>query len=254
MILVGSNPLFCNDASFWIRSPKRASFVLLMRVCVIALLAIGSLYGPTVTCCVGQENPTATSPGKAFVAGEVNVDYSRLYVFVDKSNAIGHQHAIEGKLTSGKLALKRSDLGALVFDMNSFDADTDSARRYLGLDGTTEDSTRKQVNANMRGASALNVKKFPQARFENIRVQARPGKSARGLPEVLLIGDFTLHEKTLPIEVIADLEQANGWNHIRGNFEILQTSYGIKPFSKMLGAIGIKDKLTIYGDLWIAPD
>jgi hypothetical protein len=223
-------------------------------MCVFALLVIGLLNIASQPCCIGQENPIATSQAKTFAAGQVNVEYSRLYVFVDKSNAIGHQHAIEGKLTSGKLPLKRTELGSLVFDMNSFDADTDAARRYLSLEGSTDDSTRKQVNANMRGASVLDVKKFPQARFENIRVQARPGKSPRGLPEILLIGDFTLHEKTLPIEVIADLEQANGWNHIRGNFEILQTSYGIKPFSKMLGAIGIKDNLTIYGDLWIAPD
>ncbi len=42
--------------------------------------------------------------------------------------------------------------------MNSFDADTDAARRYLGLEGSTDESTRKQVNANMLGAIGIKDK------------------------------------------------------------------------------------------------
>ena len=37
-----------------------------------------------------------------------------------------------------------------------------------------------------------------------------------------------------------------------GNFSLLQTDYGIKPFTTALGAIGVADRLTIYGDLWVA--
>ena len=196
---------------------------------------------------------TAAVPTTVVEPGHVNVEFSRLYIFVDKSGAIGHQHAVEGKLQSGNVKLSGSMPGNLIFDMNSFDADTDAARKYLGLEGSTEDSTRKQVNANMRGNTILDVKRYPQATFENIRVQSKTTKSARGFPEILLTGNFTLHGKTQLIEVVADVEQANGWNHVRGSFQILQTNYGIKPFSKMLGAIGVKDALVIHGDLWIAP-
>jgi len=36
-------------------------------------------------------------------------------------------------------------------------------------------------------------------------------------------------------------------------FKIRQTDYGIKPFSRVLGAVGVKDELLISGDLWIMP-
>jgi len=41
--------------------------------------------------------------------------------------------------------------------------------------------------------------------------------------------------------------------HIRGNFTILQTDYGITPYSKAFGAIGVANPLRIYGDLYVAP-
>jgi hypothetical protein len=36
---------------------------------------------------------------------------------------------------------------------------------------------------------------------------------------------------------------------VRGNFSILQTQYGIRPYSKAFGAVGVADRLTIYGDI-----
>jgi hypothetical protein len=39
--------------------------------------------------------------------------------------------------------------------------------------------------------------------------------------------------------------------HIRTQFSVLQSQFGITPFTKLLGTIGVADKLTIYGDAWI---
>jgi hypothetical protein len=41
--------------------------------------------------------------------------------------------------------------------------------------------------------------------------------------------------------------------NVRGNFTIKQTSFGITPYSKAFGAIGVADELKIYGDLFVAP-
>ena len=67
-----------------------------------------------------------------------------------------------------------------------------------------------------------------------------------------LDGDFTLHGKTNKITVVANPINVNGYTRLVGNFSILQSDYGIKPFRKALGAVGVADRLTIYGDLWIA--
>ena len=56
------------------------------------------------------------------------------------------------------------------------------------------------------------------------------------------------------IEILCDLEEKDGWHHVRSGFRILQADYGIKPFSKILGAVGVTDELIIYGDLWLVPE
>ena len=144
------------------------------------------------------------------------------------------------------------DAGQLIFDMASFRADTDSARQYVGLSGTTGDSTKQKVNANMRGPDVLDVRKYSTASFTIESSRLLPDRSKRGFPQYRLDGKFTLHGVTQPVSVIADAEQNGGWLHLRGAFSILQTEYGIRPFSKAFGAIGITNKLKIWGDIWIA--
>jgi hypothetical protein len=100
----------------------------------------------------------------------------------------------------------------------------------------------------------LNVQKYPQATFDVSSALPTGQTGKRGLPTYELVGDFTLHGTKKPIHIVAEVEQARGWLHVRGNFVISQTSYGITPFSKVFGAIGVADALRIYGDLWVAPN
>ncbi len=190
------------------------------------------------------------------VSGEVQLTHSHVYVHVGKVG-LGHEHAAVCQLKSGALSLVSPNAmgayGKLVFDMASFDADGDTARRYIGLTGSTDASTRKQVNENMLGKEVLDVKKYPVAIFEAKRISKMDGPSKRGFAQYKFEGDFTLHGTKKPLEFIADVEIVKGWQHVRGAFTILQSDYGIKPYSKMLGAVGVADKLEIFGDLYVAP-
>lgn len=186
--------------------------------------------------------------------GRVNTKVSRVYIFVDKTG-FGHQHAIEGMLASGNLVLgAQAAAGHLVFEMGSFNADTTTARKYIGLSGTTDASTRADVNANMKGRQVLDVQKYPQAIFEVVSAIATGETSKRGLPTYKLVGTFELHGTKRAISIVTEVEQDRGWLHVRGNFVVKQTAFGIKPFSKAFGAIGVADALRIYGDLWVAPN
>lgn len=192
----------------------------------------------------GQDNPTA---------GRVQTEASRVYVFVDKTG-FGHQHGVEARLTDSSLSLGAAkDAGTLVFDMASFDADTAAARKYVGLSGTTDAGTRKSVNENMKGADVLHVSRYPTATFVIASAKPTANQSRRGLPLYQLDGQFTLHGTTRPLSVVVDVEQVRGWLHLRGVFQIKQTDYGITPYSKAFGAIGVTDQLRIYGDLYVAP-
>ncbi|MFK8114318.1 MAG: YceI family protein [Rubripirellula sp.] len=213
-------------------------------------IAIGCLVALFVSPVHGEER---VQPKTTANPGDINLQVSRVYTFADKTG-FGHQHAIEGRLASGNLELGASlDAGQLIFDMKSFDADTAKARQYLGLEGTTGDSTRSQVTANMRGNDVLDVGRYPTAIFNVVSALPTGQASQRGLPRYELVGSFTLHGVKKPIRVIVDVEQARGWLHVRGNFAVKQTAFGITPYSKAFGTIGVADELRIHGDLWVAP-
>ena len=191
-------------------------------------------------------------------SGDLELTHSLVYIRVDKKNALGHVHAVMGKLKSGQLRLRAAEdpkiePGTLVFDMTSFDADSKKARDYLGMEDPIDDNTRKQVNANMLGKDVLDVRSHPTATFAVKKIAKLADKSSRGLPQYEISGDFTLHGVTKPTSFTADVEETKGWLRLRGAFAILQTQYGIKPYSKGFGVVGIADKLEIHGDLIVAP-
>ncbi len=195
----------------------------------------------------------SASQKPTFEPGDVQTQVSRVYVFVDKTG-FGHQHGVEANLLASRLILgAEENAGTLVFDMTSFKADTARARQYVGLSGTTDESTKKQVTDNMLGSSVLNAKRFPTASFEVTSARPTGQTGSQGLPTYELTGQFTLHGVTRPLRILANVEQARGWLHLRGAFAIKQSDYGITPFSKAFGAIGVANELKIYGDLFIAP-
>lgn len=195
---------------------------------------------------VGQE-PATVHPG------DVQLDSSRIYVFVDKTG-FGHQHGIEAKLLRSTLILGATEnAGELVFDMNSFDADTDRARKYVGLTGSTDRDTRVAVNENMKGSDVLDTRRYPTAKYVVESAKSTGKQSRRGLPIYELSGRFTLHGTERPLSFSVEVEQIRGWLHVRGAFNIQQTNYGMKPYSKAFGAVGVTDNLKIYGDIYVAP-
>ena len=56
---------------------------------------------------------------------------------------------------------------------------------------------------------------------------------------------------TQAIRVPATAENAQGMVHLRGEFAVLQSKFGIKPYTKAFGAVGVADELKIWGDLWL---
>ncbi|MCC6510087.1 MAG: YceI family protein [Pirellulaceae bacterium] len=216
-------------------------------ICLAVVAFVGSSWSALL---IAQDVKT---PAATVQPAEVQTEVSRIYVFVDKKG-LGHQHGVEAKLSASSLLLgAKENAGKLVFDMTSFNADTPVARKYVGLAGTTDEGTRTAVNENMKGAAVLDVRRFPTASFDVTSAKATGRTSAKGLPLYQLEGQFTLHGRTRPLSIPVDVEQVRGWLHVKGVFTIKQTEYGIKPYSKGFGAIGVGDELRIYGDLIVAP-
>lgn len=236
--------------AYWFRARPRAAVLTGVLICsVVSWSDAVAQYG--------QQAATSTSaPAQAqtLEAGDVYLSSSRVYVSVGKTG-FGHEHAVVGQLSQGRLRLDvPQNSGQLVFDMRTFAADTDAARQVIGLEGTTDASTQQQVNANMLGPDVLDVAHYPTAAF-NVRTVTRlPQPNARGLTQYQLDGDLTLHGVSQPIRIVAEAEERNQWIHLRGGFNLVQTHFGITPFSKAFGAIGVADQLTVWGDLWLSKE
>jgi polyisoprenoid-binding protein YceI len=184
--------------------------------------------------------------------GQIDIKRSLVYVRVDKTG-LGHEHGIEGKIKSGVIRLgARTDAGSIEFDMTSFAADTDRARKYVGLEGSTGASTRDKVTKTMLGDGVLDVAEFPTATFAIESALHKKTKQGKAIVE--LKGKFTLHGTSHPLTLFAEPSQKDGQWNLRGDFTVKQTDFGITPYSAALGTVGVADELKIFGDLWIAGD
>ena len=226
--------------------------------CMLIALAAGVLGAAASRCIAqtGDSTPVAARTNATsqtvYEVGDVYLPSSRVYVFVGKTG-FGHEHGVVGQIKQGRISLDAPrDAGGLVFDMASFAADTPDARQFVGLQTPTDASTQQQVNANMRGAAVLDVARFPTASFSIKEIVKLPQASPRGGLQYQFNGDFSLHGVSRPIQVIAEAEEQNGWTHLRGGFSMLQSQFGITPFTKAFGAVGVTDELRVWGDLWIA--
>ena len=119
----------------------------------------------------------------------------------------------------------------------------------MGLEGQTDSDTQKKVNDNMLGPKVLDVKEYPTATFDIDSSLATGKKSANKHPLYELKGKFTLHGTTLPLTVVAEARPAEKSTHLSGKFNVLQSDYGIKPYSAAFGAVAVADELTIWGEI-----
>jgi polyisoprenoid-binding protein YceI len=179
----------------------------------------------------------------------IETESSRAFVKVGKTG-LGHDHGAVGRIRRGVLRLgAATEAGQIEFDMASFVADTKDARRYVGLAGETDPDTARQVTENMHSAAVLDVQRYPTATFLVKSALPAQNQSSAERVQYVLSGDFTLHGVTRPLQLTAVAQATQrGWR-VLTRFSILQTQFGITPFSKAFGAVGVADRLEIWGDV-----
>jgi polyisoprenoid-binding protein YceI len=223
---------------------RRAILFALAPICFFACGAIG-----VRTTAADDVLPPAAAEKRQPTKGEVDIERSRVYAFVGKTG-FGHEHGVVGRLKSGSIRLgAKQNAGQLEFDLTSFVADTKDARRYVGLGGETDSSTQEQVTANMLGKYVLDTDQYQTATFVIDSAMPLRRESAKSPRRVQLDGQFTLHGATRPLRIIARAQPESGAVRLRGSFTLVQTDYNITPFTKAFGAVGVTDKLRVYGDI-----
>jgi polyisoprenoid-binding protein YceI len=218
------------------RYTKGFTVAFAVAVVVVSLGQVGS----------AQEQP----PAFVVAPGEINLQASRVYIFVDKTG-FGHQHGVEGRLREGNVRIANRSAGRMVFDMQSLKADTPNARRFVNLKGEIDAKTQQEVTDTMKGPDILDVARFPAATFEIDTVRALDRRTRSGHTQYRFEGEFRLHGTKQVLRFTADAVEERGYLHFKGTFHLRQSEYKIPPYKKALGTVGVADVLTVYGDIWV---
>ena len=104
----------------------------------------------------------------------------------------------------------------------------------------------------MRGAAVLNVAKFATASYtidSAIPVPPQPGDK---VAHYELKGSLTLCGASQPLQLKCEVIPVNNVFRVRTGFILKQSDFGIKPFTKAFGAVGVADEMKVYGELVVA--
>lgn len=113
-------------------------------------------------------------------------------------------------------------------------ADLTSLKVRSGAGGVTPlTPVDKQVIVR-NAAKTLDVAKFPDVVFEGV-VQAG----------YLVVGELTIHGRSRPLQAQIDVAEGRA----RASIPVVQTEFGIKPYSLMLGQLKVADEVTVELDV-----
>ncbi len=210
-----------------------------------------TLFVWTVVAAVAVPAPTQVT-GLPEGTWYVDTRASRVFVHV-YATGLGHEHGVRGVLKEGKIEFGPGVQGGeLVFDMRRFYADGPDARRAVGLRPDRSVAEQREVTQIMLGPDILDVAHYPTARYQIRSLEPTKPRTSwlRDARVVYRIGgQLTLHGTTRPLSFEAGVYPTNQPDRLvlRGGFRLLQSHYGIRPYTRLFGAIGVADHLDIYG-------
>src|ERR687898_3606638 len=177
---------------------------------------------------------------------EVDSRSSQLSILVfrgGKLSRLGHNHVMTSRDVSGRAwvhpEFTRSGF-ELSFPVMRLVVDDPQARRAAGSDfppdipQSDKDGTRK----NMLKPELLDGDSYPE-------VKVRSAKLGGTLQAPQVTARITIKDVSRDVQVPVKVAVEGGKLTASGEFDILQTEFGIKPLSVALGALEVQDKLHI---------
>ena len=93
---------------------------------------------------------------------------------------------------------------------------------------------KKDIKKNIAGLLGNN-----SITFQSTSVQARNEHNAT------VAGNLSIANQSRPVTLDLTIEPDGGAVHLRGRVPIAQTSFGVKPFTAMMGALKVKDEVEV---------
>jgi hypothetical protein len=193
--------------------------------------------------------PAPTAPAadtRGATVYEVSPQGSQLSIYVfrgGKFSRLGHNHVLTSQHLGGRVwvhpQFARSGF-ELSFPVAQLVVDDPEARRAAGSDfppdipQSDKDGTRK----NMLRPEVLDGERYPEVKLHAAKVGGT-------LEAPQVTASITIKEASSEVEVPVKLAIAGTKLTASGEFDVLQTQFGMKPFSVALGALEVQDRLHI---------
>jgi hypothetical protein len=171
-----------------------------------------------------------------------------IYVYRSgKLARFGHNHIITSRDIFGYIMLGK-DQGSsrldLYFPVDTLSIDEPELRAAAGDDFSSQPSANDIAGTrkNMLGGKLLEADKFP-----SIRVRGTGPLGAAGNQTFKLTVDLV--GKSIDLTVPAEVTVDDAGVAAHGTFELTHSELGLQPFSVMLGAIQVADKMSFSYDI-----
>jgi hypothetical protein len=156
---------------------------------------------------------------------------------------LGHNHVVTSKHVAGRAwvqsAANRSGF-ELSFPVAQLVVDDAQERAAAGSDfpGEIPDDDREGTRKNMLRAEVLDAERYPTISLRSVKLSGTQQK-----PQV--VARIKIKEVSQDVTIPTSVTIEGAKLTARGEFDIQQTSFGIKPFSIGLGALEVVDKLHV---------
>lgn len=222
------------------------------RVGVLLLLCLGLAACPRPVerpaPSVPVPTPSEPSPPADRAAEIYRIDpqASDLNILVYRGGTLarlGHNHVMTSKSVTGYVWLQRQFSASgfdLAFPVADLIVDDVEARRAAGSDFPPEipEPDKEGTRKNMLRKEVLDAESYP-------RVEVKSAAVSGSLESPQITARITIKGVSREVAVPTTIAINGTRLTARGEFEILQTDFGMKPFSIALGALEVKDRLVV---------
>lgn len=190
--------------------------------------------------------PAATTDQRGVTLYEVNPQASIVHIFVYRAGALarfGHNHVISVRSLNGRIwihpTVSKSGF-ELSFPVEQMAVDEPQARRAAGSDFQAEVSAsdREGTRANMLRTEVLDAAHYAQISLKSVTIAGSAQQ-----PQVTV--RITIRNVARELVIAPVMSLKAGQLTVSGQFDILQSQFGIEPFKAALGALAVQDRLHI---------
>jgi polyisoprenoid-binding protein YceI len=165
---------------------------------------------------------------------------------------LGHDHVVQATTFSGRVTYDPSapTLSSVAAEVRTATLTVDDAetRRRFGLEGQPSTKEVAEIDKSMKAEGQLDVAKFPLITFTSTTI------TPQAQDRYLVTGQLTIRGVTRAVQFPANVVMEGNVFRATATFTFMQSAFGYKPYSALLGAIKNKDAVMLHIDLVAVPE